>query len=471
MRRAVRGKTRPILAERRAVFRTVAGPGATPYPADGAHGNVWYCELLHAGFTEAVAESGVNAFAANRFQFVYVLDGRYLAEGTVLKARQIDGYWFSGRAGETSTGLGYHLRDWGSVDDPTPTPGNWIRQHHVGEGTARTNSVSYLAVTGARVYMGGTYDEQGDDNNIRAFTLDGELLWSTRNEIDGFKLQVTGLVADSDGNLIETSGYNAGSTTFVQIHEVRKFDPEGNQLWSGFTGFWPHEAIAVDDAGDVYVVENPLGNRHKISQIEGSTGQYLQTFELDQPDLWFPTINALAFHGGFFYLGFDPTTSTTWGNVTLAKCDANFNVLWAADTTNDLAGGLNGVSAIAANGNRVAVLCDTLPPDFDRGLRVFDDAGVFEGAVPVIGSGGGVPAIVLDGDDNVYAAAFSPAGESRLFKVDSAGNLESQRDHGLILNFGLAEDTPAEVRCCDEQAGNLYAAGTVTYTNLPDDVG
>lgn len=93
-RRPVRGDAVPTDVHPSRLFRTVAPPGG--YPADGAHGNVWYCEeLSDVTFDETVAAKGLTPSVNGDTAYVYVLDGRYVAEGTTLICEEIDGYWFS----------------------------------------------------------------------------------------------------------------------------------------------------------------------------------------------------------------------------------------------------------------------------------------------------------------------------------------------------------------------------------------
>ena len=135
------------------------------------------------------------------------------------------------------------------------------------ESTARALIVHHGAVhvvghiTGA---MPGQTSAGGVDAVLRKFDLDGNVLWTRQFGTPGFD-EATGVAADAKwiyvvGNTTGalTAQKNAGKRDVF----VRKYDPEGNEVWTRQFGSPKYDdaTAAALDATGIYVVGNTEGN-------------------------------------------------------------------------------------------------------------------------------------------------------------------------------------------------------------------
>jgi len=108
------------------------------------------------------------------------------------------------------------------------------------------------------IYLAGYYNDTGVQNGfVVKFGSDGRSVWTRLIELPGSDL-VLGLATDFDG-AIYVHGYMEG-THYGQIilgdRFVTKFAPDGDKVWTKFTGtgYGDGFALATGSDGSVYVV-------------------------------------------------------------------------------------------------------------------------------------------------------------------------------------------------------------------------
>ena len=337
---------------------------------------------------------------------------------------------------------------------PTPTPAITVIQF----GTPDSDFSSDVAIDGAgNVYVVGTKHQGalpgqtslGDaDAYLRKYDGHGNELWTrrfgTQSEDHGI-----GVTVDRAGNLYVvgiTRGAFPGNTGLVGIDYdayVRKFDGDGNELWtrqfgtprtSGAQGEDFTSDVAVDGAGNIYAVGSSFGSLLGQSRNTLGYDAYLRKFDSDGNDLWtrqFGTqVSAEAKGvmidgtGNVYVVGstsgaLPGQTSMGEGDAFIRKYDADGNELWTRQAGTQSWDSTNGV--------------------------VVDGAG----SVYAVGSASGaLPGQTHLGNSDAYVR-----------KYDGDGNELWTRQFGR-RGLDMAEDVVVD------GAGNVYVLGT-TRLSLP----
>ena len=321
------------------------------------------------------------------------------------------------------------LRKFGSTSSD-PGAGIWIRDCF-GSGSR----VFAIAVDGSgNVYAGGDGDVDGFIT--RKYTADGALVWSNDDVVSS----VSSLVLNSSGELIEF-GHGVGESI------VRKLDTsDGSETWTTEgDGIGAGVGIALDASDNIHLLQP-----QHVVKISDSDGSVLTSFL----NIRTGDANDIAFEGGNFYVVGDRELHPTSGWRTLQKFDSSFTETWHTDHTADLYG-------VAANGNIVAVVGDTIGPGYTDGVQAYNHSGVSQWTA----AGGYVTTdqgqiIAVDGSDNVYAPAVDPRYVNKI----SSGTVQWAADIGQA---SVGPDIDDAVYCVVVVDDVLYTGQEHAVTNIP----
>lgn len=178
-----------------------------------------------------------------------------------------------------------------------------------------------VVVAGQTVLAGGSRD-----GFVAVFTATGQLVWATATGIPANE-SIKDIAIDGAG-VIFAVGENGVPGTYVT-----RFEPNGAVGWSVSRSFQFPNAIAVDDAGGVYVVGSgaqvvPGPNGFFIAGLDALNGS--QRFFLQVP--WTAGVSeatdvAVTPFGAVVATGGVDSSPTSIGALTIA-CDANGTELW-----------------------------------------------------------------------------------------------------------------------------------------------
>jgi DNA-binding beta-propeller fold protein YncE len=306
----------------------------------------------------------------------------------------------------------------------------WTRQFAIGtysEGRA-------IAASAAEVYVAGA---TRDDAFVRKFDGNGKELWTRQfgtasdadDQILGIALDPTGIyVAGSTADVLpaQTSAGNADAF-------VRKYDPEGKELWTrqfGTSSFDQARGIAVNASG-VYVSGLTVGTMPGATSA-GSHDVFVRKYDADGKELWtrqFGTSNldevcAIGVDESGVYIagttrGVLPgQTSLGGADMFVRKYDTGGNEMWTRQL-------------------------GTAEYDQARAMSVHD-AGVYVTGWTL----GSIPRQASHGMHDVLIVRFSTAGEPIWTHQFGSSNLDDP--------FGISVD-----------ASGIYVAG-LTGGKLPD---
>jgi hypothetical protein len=271
------------------------------------------------------------------------------------------------------------------------------------------------------------------DAFIRKFDAAGNVLWTQQFGTSVQDLAQSTAV-DADGN-VYVAGYTAGSLQGTSAGGfdafVRKFDANGNVLWTQQFGTSSQDAIqsaAVDGSGNLYVVGFTRGS------LQGSAA------------------------GG--------------SDVFVRKFDANGNALWTQQfgTTQDdvgLGAAVDAAGNVYAAGYTFGSL-QAIGAGFDAFVSKFDTDGNFVWAKQFGTSGTDVAQSTgVDSEGNVYVTGYTDGNlfgtsaggyDSFVRKFDSAGNVLWTRQFGSLGDDkanGMAVDSAGSVYVAGQTDGNL----------------
>ena len=339
-----------------------------------------------------------------------------------------------------------------STPTPTPAPTFTVIQF----GTPDSDFASGMAIDGAgHVYVVGTIQvgalpgqtSLGDaDAYLRKYDGHGKELW-TRQFGTQSEDHATGVRADGAGNLYVvglTRGAIAGQASLVGIDYdayVRKFDSDGNELWTrqfgtprqtGAQGEDQASDVAVDGAGNVYVVGFTFDSLPGQANL-GEDDVYLRKYDSNGNKLWarqsgsqvLDMANGVAIDGGgnvyvVGQLGGVPgRTGLEEGDAYLRKHDGDGNELWTRQFGSQSGPSASGVSVDG------------------------------EGNVYVVGSASGaLPDQTHLGKSDAYMRKYD--GDGNELWTRQFGSRGRDRGSGVVL----------------DRAGNVYVLGT-TSLSLP----
>jgi len=266
----------------------------------------------------------------------------------------------------------------------------WTRTHNSGAGGWRKHH-DIAVDTSGNVYVTGYELVTGESYNIwvRKYDANGSEVWTrtynngTTNGADcGY-----GIAVDRSGNVYVT-GYESVTGQGSDIW-VRKYDSRGNQVWTrtynGTSNINEYGyGIAVDRIGNVYV-----------TGCDGSTGQgwdiWVRKYDPDGNKIWTRTYNgsadghdigySIAVDGSsnVYVSGFEFVTGEGF-NIWVGKYDSDGSEVWTR-THNGPRNDLDEGSGIAVDGNgnvyivgHVAVT-EVTGPGWDIWLRKYDPDG------------------------------------------------------------------------------------------------
>ncbi len=247
----------------------------------------------------------------------------------------------------------------------------WTRQF----GTATNDSASALAADrSGNIYVAGHTSGSlpGQtllgipDTFVRKYDPNGKELW-TRQFGTGGGSYADALAADRSDNIYvagHTSGSLPGQTSLGGNSDafVRKYDPNGKELWTRQFGTRENDGadrLAVDNSGNVYVAGYmglTSSGRTNVTFVRkyDSSGQEIWTHQFDYP------APALAVDGsGNIYVA---------GETFVYKCDSNGDELWKRQLENFPAYG-NRALAVDGSGNIYVAGCI---PENKASVRKYD---------------------------------------------------------------------------------------------------
>jgi hypothetical protein len=304
----------------------------------------------------------------------------------------------------------------------------WVRQFG---GPANDYSVRVAADGGGNTYVagftgGGLFGPSAGFNDVflAKYEPAGNQIW-TRQFGSAADDSGSDAAVDSEGNVYlvgTTRGSLFGTSAGFADVFLAKYDSAGNQIWTrqfGSAGDDSGSGVAVDSAGNVYVVGGTLG-------------------------------------GG------------TMGRVFLARYDAAGNQIWTRQLESSGGVSSNGVAVDSAGnvylgGSTGGSLFGPIAGVNDAFLARYDAAGnqVWGRQFGTVANDTGYE-VAVDSEGNVYLAGstlgslFGPSAGSYdafLTKYDSAGSQVWGRQFGTAsLDFGVGAAV--------DNAGNAYLAGT-----------
>jgi hypothetical protein len=319
-------------------------------------------------------------------------------------------------------------------DGPAGTEGQGICK--AGQQTCADDGASWGPCVGEVLPKPEDCATPEDENcDGQAPPCEGALLWAKRFG-DGSDQYGAGVAADAAGNVIVVGSFNGsadfGGGALVSAGAsdvfVVKLDPQGNYLWAkrfGDANDQTAESVAVDSAGNVIVVGefrgtinfggspltsaggvdafvvklDPNGGHLWSKSFGDASGQAAQSVAIDAVG----DVCITGYFGGTINFGGSTLTSSSSGDLFVAKLDPNGGHLWSKD----FGGGPQGRQAIAVDAS--------------------GDVFVTGYALGTLDFGGGP----LDGDGTIFAAKLDPSGGYQWAKRFGDGSSGPQSGVGI----------------------------------------
>ncbi len=312
-----------------------------------------------------------------------------------------------------------HVYVGGSIGNSNQTPGRAFLSRYTPQGdglwtrnldTPEYDGIFSLDARENRVYAGGYVGgalpgeswNGGLDAFVQAYGTDGTLLWTRQFGTGGNEL-ARGLAVDPQGNLYlvgYTTGTLPGQTSAGdQDAFLRKYDPQGNELWTrqfGTAGSDFAVAVAVDPQGYVYVVGR-VGGALPGQGHAGGLDVFVRKYDGQGNLLWtrqFGTagddfgVAAKVDSSGALYVSgrvagtLPGQTSSGEADAFIRKYDPQGNELWTRQF------GSEGI---------------------DNAWNITTDAGGYVYAVGYVG--GALPGQTSAGSEDAYLRIYSPGGD------------------------------------------------------------
>lgn len=215
----------PNLFER-AFFKTISGPGATPYPADGLTPptNVYYCRRLkNVTYTQTPGAQTLNSVDLDSYEYIMNLEpSKYIEEGSKIWGFKMDSRWYT--IDKVTADLCTHRM--------YDLDGNLLWSKDFGALVTAINMDSssnvYVAGVVANSVVARVYDSSG---NLTLTITDSDFA-------DGS--QAFDVIPDSSGNILV--GNNAS---------VSKYNTSGVKQWTISAG---GASLAAGTSGDFFAV-------------------------------------------------------------------------------------------------------------------------------------------------------------------------------------------------------------------------
>ncbi|MCC6294661.1 MAG: hypothetical protein IT164_18555 [Bryobacterales bacterium] len=229
----------------------------------------------------------------------------------------------------------------------------WARQF----GTNRAEYALAVAVSGDAVYVAGetagafegATNAGGNDCFVRKFDSSGNHLWTRQFGVAGNDSGL-GLAADASGVYVagQTQGVIAGASAGFGDAFVRKYDPDGNELWTrqfGTSGDDSAMSVAVHTTG-VYVSGMVTGALPgQVTPAPNQADAFLRKYDASGNEVWtrqFGTVNGERGRGVAADASGIYITGETGGALVSAaagtdsyvrKYDASGTVIWTRQIT------------------------------------------------------------------------------------------------------------------------------------------
>jgi hypothetical protein len=312
--------------------------------------------LVPAGLASAQAIRWTSQFGTDGFDAIYQLA---IHQGDVYGVGEAEGAlpgqtW----AGSCDVIVRKH-RGRGNVE--------WTRQF----GTSGCDWAEGVAVGGTDLYVGGTVEGAlpgqtfagSFDAFVRKYDEDGNALWTRQFGGAGFD---TAVGATADGGAVYVVGQKFG-TSFDAY--VRKYDADGDELWTRqFTAAGPAMANEIDLSPDGVVVVGRVAGALPGQQWEGGRDVFVRKFDADGNELWTRQFGTpghdiawgVDVEGGEIYVSGDvagalPGKTFAGGplDAFVRKYDEDGNELW---THQFGTAGFDRAIRVAADGTKVIVV-------------------------------------------------------------------------------------------------------------------
>ena len=309
-------------------------------------------------------------------------------------------------------------------------PGPWYFRYPEGIAIDRDNNV----------YIGDGY------SHIQKFDANGRLIskWGGYGSGDGQFIRSRGIAIDNSGNVYVVDNGN---------NRIQKFDANGRFIrkWGEYGSsdgqFEYPEGIAIDSSGNVYVADT---YNHRIQKFDPN-GNFITKWGSygsgDGQFIW-PKGVAVNFAGDV-YVGEDYIADS--GNHRIQKFDANGRFIrkWGEYGSSD--GQFNHPEWIAIDGSGNVYVADT----YNFRIQKFDPNGNFITKWGSYGSGDGqfssISGIAVGSLGKVYVVDF---GNNRVQNFDTEGNLIAKWQSSGISDGYFTN--PGDVAI--DSSGNVYVA-------------
>ncbi len=187
----------------------------------------------------------------------------------------------------------------------------------------------------------------GNDAFVRKYFATGDVVWTRQFGATEFD-RANGVATDQDGNVIvvgTTLGVLGAANAGGYDGFVRKYDPDGAELWTRQFGSEAQDygwAVAVDAAGDIFVAGTTAGSL--VGENRGGWDLYVRKYDSDGLPLWTRQLGSSATEGGSGLAiaadadGNVTVVASTYGSISednqgdsdvfVLKLDGAGNVLW-----------------------------------------------------------------------------------------------------------------------------------------------
>lgn len=365
----------------------------------------------------------------------------------------------------------------------------WVRTFFEGFGSA-ASSAEHVEIDGDdNVIVAGAV-AGGDDWAIVKYDAAGNELWTEVIDLNSSYLtEPDDLAVDGEGNIYLTGEKGAGEDVAVTV----KYDADGNQQWM-FETIGPvfegafGEALAVDDAGSVYVAGATLTDDH-FTEI------WLTKLDADGDEVWLRTFGSpgqvaidraedvlIDHDGNIVVAGILGINTSSGTDAVVLKYTPGGDLLW--DAPYGTVGEDDAALAVEIDSqNNVLIAGYATIEDIDALALKYDADGKLLWDTTIAGDGDDFDvfrALSMDAEDNVYlTGTIAPTFGNDFFltaRVDSDGSIVWQATYG-----GPAQGGSFTSDIAVDESGNVYISGyspgsgtqldfvTVKYEQVGDD--
>lgn len=352
---------------------------------------------------------------------------------------------------------------------------------------------------------------------LAKYDADGNALWA--KNVHGIS-QANSVAVDANGNIYITGYFseyyvyfgsiqltNSNSSNNTQDMFLAKYDTNGNVIWAKKAGGALHDAgnsVVIDALGNILIAGYCTSSNGRVflakydssgnelwTKSAGSTyGSYATSIAVDNSGDFFVTGNFTGYTIVFDGISFNnPNGSNLYGDIFIAKYNANGDLLWVKIEGGTKADNAYGISTDNLGNAYITGSFDSPTLNFGSTTLTNSSGGTFNnifitkydasGNVVWANVAGGtnedIPtAIAVDSSGNAYitgnfkspslnfgSTTLTNEGVKDIFltKYDNAGNVSWAKSVG-----GTTEDISNAVAL--DISGNIYIAGTFTNGDL-----